>query len=234
MSHVFTLALVFALVLEAARLLHASAAGWAATRRLTLEPATLIGAAIAAAIGMALAANAVTAALAPGLAAAAWSSHPGWLHTTSWLGALVLLFLTLLLHDTHRLGRVWRAMGANAAGLVAIGVPLGLGLPMLLGLVLAALAGQLAPPPATTDWLPLACLALLVLGRPARPRGSATVSALVGWLAGAVVGALELLLGPPGHVLAIAAAALVATRLAATRVAAPRVAEGQVQRPGIS
>ena len=211
MSHAFTLALVYALVVEAARLLHAAAAGWAASRRVPLEPLTLIAAAVATAIGMALGANAVTGAvgLAPAL--------PAGPTTAGWLPAVVLLLLTLFLHETHRLGRAWRAMGANAAGLVAIGVPIGLTSPIVLGLALAGLAGHLAPPPATTDWLPVACLALLVLGLPDRPKGGATLTALVAWLTGALVATLELLLGPPGHVLLIAVAALVAVRIVAPR-----------------
>ena len=218
MSHAFTLALVYALVLEAACLLHAAAAAWAATRRVTLEPLTLIAAAVAAAVGMALGANAVTAALglAPDRLAAA-GSH-AWLAALGWLGALVLLFLALLLHETSRLGRTWRAMGGNAAGLVAVGVPIGLVLPTLLGLTLAGFAGHLAPVPATTDWLPLACLALLVLGRAGRPKGRATLTALLAWLTGALVATGELLLGPPAHVFVIAAAALLATRLVAPRL----------------
>jgi hypothetical protein len=219
MSHTFTLALVYALVLQAACLLHAAAAAWAATRRVTLEPLTLIAAAVAAAVGMALATNVVTSALglAPDRLAAA-GSHP-WLATLGWLGALVLLFLALLLHETSRLGRTWRAMGANAAGLVAVGVPIGLVLPTLLGLILAGFAGHQAPVSATTDWLPLACLALLVLGRPDRPKGRATLTALLAWLTGTLVAGVELALGPPVHVFVIAAATLLAARLVAPRLA---------------
>lgn len=218
MSHAFTLALVYALVMEAACLLHAAAAAWAATRRVTLEPLTLIAAAVAAAVGMALGANAVTAALglAPDRLVAA-GAH-AWLVTLGWLGALILLFAALLLHETSRLGRTWRAMGANAAGLVAIGVPIGLVLPTLMGLLLAGFAGNLAPVPATTDWLPLACLALLVLGRADRPKGRATLTALLAWLTGALVATGELMLGPPAHVFVIAAAALLAARLVAPRL----------------
>ena len=211
MSHAFTLALVYALIVEAARLLHAAAAGWSATRRVALEPLTLIAAAVAAAIGMALGANAVTAALGQ------QTGVPGGPATAGWLGAVVLLLVALLLHETQRVGRVWRAMGANAAGLVAIGVPMGLALPTLFGLGLAGFAGHLAPPPATTDWLPVACLALLVLGLLDRPRGGATLTALLAWLTGAVVATLELLLGPPAHIMLIAALALAATRVVAPR-----------------
>jgi hypothetical protein len=211
MSHVFTLALVYALVIEAARLLHAAAAGWAAGRRVLLEPLTLIAAAVAAAIGMAFAGNAVTAAL--GLAPASFTGPT----TSGWLSAVILLALALVLHETHRLGRMWRAMGANAAGLVAIGVPMGLVLPTLFGAALAGVAGHLAPPPATTDWLPLACLALLVLGVPDRPKGGAVLTVLVAWFVGALVATLELLLGPPGHFLLIAAALVVAIRMITPR-----------------
>jgi len=45
MLHAVTLALLYALMVEAARLLHAAAAGWAATRRGPLEPLALIAAA---------------------------------------------------------------------------------------------------------------------------------------------------------------------------------------------
>ena len=211
MSHAFTLALVYAMVVEAARLLHAAAAGWAASRRVPLEPLTLTAAAVAAAIGMALGANAVTGAVGgvPEL--------PAGPAPAVWLTAMVVLLLALLLHETHRLGRAWRAMGANAAGLVAIGVPMGLGLPTLFGVALAGLAGHLAPPPATTDWLPVACLAVVALGLPGRPKGGAILTALAAWLTGALVATLELLLGPPGHVLLIAVAALVAVRIVAPR-----------------
>lgn len=218
MSHAFSLALLYALVLQAACLLHAAAAGLVATRRVVLDPLTLIVAAIATAVGMALVANTVTAALglAPDRLIAA-GAH-AWLVTLGWLGALVLLFLALLLHETSRLGRTWRAMAANAAGLVAVGVPVGLVLPTLLGLLLAGLAGNLAPVPATTDWLPLACLALLVLGRVGRPKGRATLTVLLAWLTGALVATGELLLGPPVHVFVIAAAALLAAKLVAPRL----------------
>ena len=219
MSHAFTLGLVYALVLEAACLLHAAMAGWAATRRVTLEqPLTLLGAAVAAAVGIALLSNAVTGTLAMPRAATDWADGQAWFGAIGWLGGGALLFLVLLLHETSRLGRIWRAMGANAGGLVAIGVPLGLLLPTLSGLVLAALAGHLALPPATTDWLPLACLALLVLALPDRPKGRATLSVLLAWLTGALVGGSELWLAPPLHVLVIAAAALLATRLLAPRL----------------
>lgn len=217
MHHAFTLALVYALVVEAARLLHAAASGWAASRRVPLEPLTLIAAAVAAAIGMALAAHAVTAALGLGPELPATAAPAGWWHTLGWSGAAALLLLALFLHETHRLGRAWRAMGANAAGLVAIGVKLSLGAPLLLGLALAGFAGHLAPAPAVTDWLPLACLALLVLGLPHRPRGGATLTVLFAWLTGALVATLELLVGQPGHAILIAVVVLAIARLVAPR-----------------
>jgi|GEM_PF-1999962 len=223
MLHAVTLALLYALMVEAARLLHAAAAGWAATRRVPLEPLTLIAAAVAAAIGMALGSHAVTAAFGLVPEPAAGTAPAGWLGTAGWASALVLFALALFLHDIHRLGRTWRAMGADAAGLVAIGVPMGLVLPTLLGLAIAGLAGHLAPPPAITDWLPVACLALLVLGLPDRPKGGATLSALFAWLCGALVATLELLLGPHWHSLSIAAVLLVAVRIAAQRTIRYRI-----------
>lgn len=223
MLHAVTLALVYALIVEATRLLHAAAAGFAATRRMSLDPLSLVAAAVAAAIGMALWTNAVTAALGIAPEPAAGPATAGWLGTVGWSSAVVLLALALFLHDIHRLGRMWRAMGANAAGLIAIGVPMGLALPTLFGLALAGVAGHLAPLPATTDWLPVACLALLVLGWSDRPKGGATLTALVAWLGGALVATLELLFGPPWHILLIAAVLLVAVRIAAPRASRYRL-----------
>jgi hypothetical protein len=212
MSHAFTLALVYALILQAASLLHAAAAGWAATRQVTLEPLALIGAPVAAAVGMALLVDAVTAALGIAPAIAFGGERVPRLAGIFGLGAVALLLMARLLHETSRLGRNWRAMGANAKGLVAIGVPVRLALPTLLGLALAAFAGLLAVPPDPTNWLPLACLALMALALPDRPPGRATLGVLLAWLAGALVGGLAFVFGPELRMLMVATAALLAAR----------------------
>jgi uncharacterized membrane protein YqgA involved in biofilm formation len=112
-------------------------------------------------------------------------------------------------------------MAANAPGLIAAGVPIRLVLPVFMGLLLAALAGVVAPPPTAARLLPLACLALVVIGMADRPRARATLAVLLAWLAGAVVGGLELVLEPMIHALAVGLATLVAVRLAARRGAGP-------------
>jgi hypothetical protein len=209
MSHAFALALVFALTMHAAWLCHVAAAGWAAARRLPLDPSTLLGAAVAVAIGMALLVEAVTAGV---------QTPPGLL---GWFGGTAALLLALLLHETTRTGRLWRATAANAPGLVAIGVSSGPALPLLLGLLLAGLAGLLAPPPAVVDWLPLAAVIVVVLGQPGRPRGRASQVAVAAWIAGLVLGGLEaLLLAPLLHALLVGLAAAAALRFAAPRLAA--------------
>jgi hypothetical protein len=208
MSHALTLALMFALVMHAAWLCHVAAAGWAAMRRLTLDPSTLLAAPLAAAVGMALLVEAVTAGIASGAPRLA-----------GWLAAAAALFLALLLQESTRTGRLWRATGANAPGLVASGVPIAPALPLVLGLLLAILAGVLAPPPAVVDWLPLAGLVLLALALPDRPRGRATQLALAAWLAGLVFGSLELMLPPLAHAVLVA---LLAT--AGLRTLGPRLA----------
>ncbi len=212
MSHAFALALVYALVLQSASLLHAAAAGWAATRQVALEPMALIGAPVAAAAGMALLVDTVTAALGIAPALAGNGERLPRLAFILWLAAATLLLAALVLHETSRLGRVWRAMGANARGLVAIGVSVRLALPTLLGLTLAAFAGLLAVPPNPTDWLPLACLALVALALPDRPQGRATLGVLLACLAGALVGGLALVFGPELRMLVVATAALLAAR----------------------
>ncbi len=213
MSHALTLALVYALVTHAACLLHAAAAGWAAVRQVPATASTLIAAALATAIGMALAATAVTAAFA------GTPETRAWLTSVGWLGGSVLLLSALLLYEATRSGRLWRAMGANADGLVAAGIRPGLVLPLAQGLALAVLAGMLAPPPVVVDWLPLTALVLLVIALPDRPRVRATRSVLMAWLTGALIGGLELMLAPLGHVLVVALAGTLAIRLGARHLA---------------
>jgi hypothetical protein len=217
MPHALTLALVYAIVMQAALLLHAAASGWVATRQVPIESLTLVVAPLAAALGMALAADAVTAALARSATAAAWVGAIGW------LGGITLLGTALLLHETTRSGRLWRAMAANAAGLVAIGVRPAIALPLGLGLALAVLAGVLAPAPQVVDWLPLAVLVLLVAAMPDRPRSRATLAALGAWLAGALVGSLGLLLAPSLQALVVAALAIAVVRIVAPRVLRPGI-----------
>lgn len=205
MSHVLTLALVYALSLEAVHLLHAAASGWAAERRLPLAAAALAAGTTAAVVGVVLAADRLTAALPPNVLLAA----------LVWLAAALALALALWLHEQRRAGRRWRAMAANAPALIAGGLPFAVWPPAVLGLALAALAGWLAPPPSAVDWLPFAALALFVTGRPARPHGWAVRSVLLAWLAGGAIAALETLIDPASHLLAIALAGLLALRLAA-------------------
>lgn len=213
MSHAFTLALVYALVMHAACLLHIAAAGWAAVQRVPVEPASRIAAALATAVGMALAAAAVTAAIADTLETRVWLGSIGW------LGGSCLLVIALLIYETTRSGRLWRAMAADASGLVAIGIRPRFALPLGHGLGLAVLAGLLAPEPAVADWLPLAGLVLLVLALPDRPRARATQSVLLAWLTGALIGGLELVLQPLGHALVVGFLGLLAVRLGAPRLA---------------
>ena len=213
MSHAFTLALVYALVMHAACLMHAAAAGWVAVRQVPTVPAVLLAASLAAVVGMALAAAAVTTAIAT----APWTR--AWLGSLGWLGGTCLLLLALLLYETTRGGRLWRAMGANADGLVAIGVRFGLAAPLGQALALAVLAGALAPPPAVIDWLPLAALVLMVIALPDRPRARATRTVLLAWLVGALIGGLELLLEPVSQALVVGLLGLAALRLAAPRLA---------------
>jgi hypothetical protein len=215
MPHALTLALVYAIVMQAASLLHTAASGWAASRQVPIEPLNLVVAPLAAALGMALVADAVTTALAQSATAAAWAGAVGW------LGGITLLGTALLLHETTRSGRLWRAMGANAAGLVAIGVRPAVALPLGLGLALAALAGVLSPTPTVVDWLPLAVLVLLVTALPDRPRSRATLAALGAWLVGALVGSLGLLLAPALQALAVAGLAIAVVRIGAPRVLRP-------------
>lgn len=211
MSHALTLALVHALLLQSALLLHVAAAGWTAARLVPADALTLAGAATAAALGMALAIDAVTAGTA--------ITQPGsLLAALGWLGGIALPCLALLIHESTRTGRLWRAMATNAQGLVAIGVPARIGLALGLGLALAAFAGLLAPPPALTDWLPAACLALFVIGARDRPRGRAVLAALLAWLAGAAIGGLELFLEPALHGLATGLVALILAGLAVVRL----------------
>jgi hypothetical protein len=101
MSHAFTLALVYALVLHAACLLHAAMAGWTATRLVAVEPLTLIGAPVVAALGMALMIDAVTVGM---------TTIP-WLRAIGWLGGVLCLFITVLAHEGTRSagsGAPWR------------------------------------------------------------------------------------------------------------------------------
>ena len=213
MSHAFTLALVYALVMHAACLMHAAAAGWVAVRQVPTVPAVLPAASLAAVVGMALAAAAVTTAIATAPLTRAWLGPLGW------LGGTCLLLLALLLYETTRSGRLWRAMGANAGGLVAIGLRFGLAAPLGQARALAVRAGALAPPPAVVDWLPLAALVLMVIALPDRPRARATRTVLLAWLVGALIGGLELLLEPVGQALVVGLLGLAALRLAAPRLA---------------
>lgn len=213
MSHAFTLALVYALVMHAACLLHAAAAGWVALRQVPVIPETLIVAALATTIGMALAAAAVTGSMGNAPETRAWLGSIGW------LGGSCLLAIALLLYETTRAGRLWRAMGADADGLVAIGIRPRLVSPLGQGLGLAILAGILAPPPTVTDWLPLAGLLLVMLALPDRPRARATRSVLLAWLVGALIGGLELLLQPLGHAVVVGLLGLLAVRVGAPRLA---------------
>jgi hypothetical protein len=215
MPYVLTLALVYAIVMQATSLLHAAASGWVATRQVPIEPLTLVAAPLAAVLGMALAAAAVTAALAQSATMAAWAGAIGW------LGGITLLGAALLLHETTRSGRLWRAMAANADGLVAIGVRPAFGLPLGLGLALAVLAGVLAPAPTVVDWLPLAVFVLLATALPDRSRSWATLAVLGAWLTGALVGGLVLLLANPVDALVIAALAIAIVRIAAPRFVRP-------------
>ena len=213
MSHTFTLALVYALVMHAACLLHAAAAGWVALRQVPVKAETLIAAALATAIGMALAAAAVTGAMSKA------PETRDWLGAIGWLGGSCLLVIALLLYEATRAGRLWRAMGADANGLVAIGIKPRLASPLGQGLGLALLAGILAPPPVVTDWLSLAGLLLLLLALPDRPRARATRSVLLAWLVGALIGGLELLLQPLGHAVVVGFLGLLAVRVGAPRLA---------------
>jgi hypothetical protein len=213
MSHAFTLALVYALVMHAACLLHAASAGWAALRQVPTVPATLIGASLATALGMALAAAVVTATIANAPETRAWLGSIGW------LGGSCLLVTALFLYEATRAGRLWRAMGADADGLVAIGIKPRFALALGQGIGLAVLAGILAPPRAVVDWLPLAGLALLVLALPDRPRARAIRSVLLAWLIGALIGGLELVLQPLGHALVVGLLGLLAARVAAPHLA---------------
>lgn len=210
MSHALTLALVFALVMHAAWLCHVAAAGWAAMRRLTLDPLTLTAASLAAAVGMALLAEVVTAGVA---------RPPPHYVGAAWLAAAAAVFLALLVQESTRIGRLWRAMAANAPGLILSGVPIAPLLPLVLGLSLAMLAGLLAPTPSVVDWLPLGGLVLLALALPDRPRGRATQMVLAAWLAGLVQGGLELVLPSLAHAVLIALVAVVGLRIAGPRLA---------------
>jgi len=218
MTHALTLALIYALALEAVHLVHAAAAGLAAERRLALEPWPLVAAAVALVIGLVLATDRLTAGLASG--------HPGASRLAiglGWLAAALALSAALWLHEQGRAGRRWRAMAANAPGLIAAGLSIGAWPPALLGLGLAALAGWLAPPPTTVDWLIFAGLAVLVSGEPARPRGWAVRSVLLAWLVGGLIGGLETVLDPLVHLQAVALVGLLAARLAAGRTRRPAV-----------
>lgn len=205
MTHAVTLALIYALSLEAVHLLHAAAAGWAAERRLPLEPLPLLAAAMALVIGIVLATDRLTTGVAQDHL---WTC-------IGWSLAGLTLLLALWLHECRASGRRWRAMAANAPGLIAAGLPISVWPPAMLGLALAAIAGWLAPPPTAGDWLLFATLALLVSGTEARPRGWAVRSVLLAWLTGALIGAVEILVDPRFHLLAVALAGLVAARLAA-------------------
>lgn len=184
MSHVLALALVYALLVQAAHLLLAACGGWAILRGLVLEPPALDWIALAAALGMALAAGAVTG--GPPSTSTVWPALAG--------GATLLVAVAGV-ELTWR-GPLWRAMAGNAQGLVRAGIALRPGLPLALGLALAALAGIAAPaPPTTLEWLPLACLALLWLADADRRPGRMIRRVLLAFLAGALVGGLALL--PP-------------------------------------
>ncbi len=213
MSHALTLALVYALVMHAACLLHAATTAWAAVRQVPVLPSARTAAPLAVAVGMALAVAAVTPAVAGSPVAL------GWLRFFAWAGGSALLLVALLAYEATRTGRLWRAMGANGHGLIAIGVDGGVAWPFGLGLALAAAAGLIAPPPAVVDWLPLAGLALLVLAVPDRPHGRAPQTTLLAWLVGALIGGLELVLAPLGHAVVVGLSGVMVIRLAGPQLA---------------
>lgn len=188
MSDALALALVYALVVQSAQLLLAACCGWATMRGLVLERSALDWIALAAAIGMALAAGVVTGELAPGA-----------LTALKLAGGAALLAAVALVELSPR-GPFWRAMAGNAPGLVRAGIAPRPGLPLVLGLCLAALAGMAGPaPPTAADWLPLACLALLWLAPTGHRPGRTARRVVMAFLAGALVGGLGSLLPPLPH-----------------------------------
>ncbi|HRY24209.1 MAG: hypothetical protein H6852_05275 [Geminicoccaceae bacterium] len=206
MSHALDLALVYALVVQSAHLLLAAGGGWATLRGLVLERSAQGWIALAAAIGMALATGAVTGALAP--AALTWLKLAG--------GAALLA--TVAWVELTPRGPFWRAMAGNAPGLVRAGIAPRPGLPLALGLCLAALAGVAAPaPPTAANWLPLACLALLWLAGTDHRPGLMVRRAVLAFLAGALVGGLALLLPPQPHALVVGFLTLAVVGLALWR-----------------
>ena len=203
MSHALALALVYALVVQAVQLLRAACGGWVVLRGLVLEQPALDWIALAATFGMALAAGAVTG----GLAAVVG----GWLPWACGIGLLVVVAGA----ELSSRGVLWRAMAGNAPGLLRAGIALRPGLPLVLGLALAAMAGLAAPePPTALEWLPLACLALLFEADPDRRPGLMVRRVLLAFLAGALIGGLALLLPPLPAALAIGGLTLVTVALA--------------------
>ncbi len=206
MSDALALALVYALVVQSAHLLIAAAGGWATVRGLVLERSALDWIALAAAIGMALGVRAVTGELAPVTQTA-----------LKLAGAAALLVTVTLVELTPR-GAFWRAMAGNAPGLVRAGITPHPGLPLILGLCLAALAGMAAPtPPTATDWLPIACLVLLWLARTEHRPGRMARRVVMAFLAGALAGGLGWLLPPLPHALAMGGLTLAVVGLALWR-----------------
>ncbi len=203
MSHALSLALVYALFVQAVQLLRAACGSWAVLRGLVLDRPALDWIALAATLGMALAAGAVTGGLARDVA--------GWL---SWACGIGLLVVVAGAELSSR-GALWRAMAGNAPGLVRAGIALRPGLPLVLGLALAAMAGLAAPgAPTALEWLPLACLALLFQADPDRRPGRMVHCALLAFFAGALVGGLALLLPPLQGALVIGGLTLATVALA--------------------